>query len=99
MSEQFANRIDTINELMNLGFQPSKGDENVFMLPDGNNYNVPGFEVEIYRCSGGWWCVDIDGGYRAPVVWNGPKAEHDNEKASDRFINFIRDDLMMGRDV
>ena len=42
-----------------------------------------------YECNNGYYCVDVDGGWRAPVVWNGPKAKWDKEDTSEEFVAYL----------
>jgi len=79
--EQWASRQRTIETLLSLGFTQltdEKGNPNSFFDSPKNDWAGPVVQVSIYQCRNNYWCVDADGGWRAPVVWDGPKVESDH---------------------
>lgn len=91
--EANASREDTLRALTGLGFilLPSEaGDRHVFLdSPKRDGYDMPVVQISIYQCSVGHWCVDMEGGYRAPCVWNGPRAQWDNSDTASEFVEFL----------
>ena len=88
--ESYATKEATEAFLERLGFKPLE------IAADGVFYDSPGedvfgavVQVYIYQCNNGYYCVDVDGGYRAPVVWDGPKAEWDKKNASEEFLAYL----------
>ena len=60
---------DTSDYLIELGFIPNHG--MVFLSPGEDE--IGDFEVVIYKCAAGHYCVRVDGGYSAPCVWDGER--------------------------
>ena len=53
--------------------------------------------VKLYQCAYNYWCVDIDGGWKAPIVWSGPTADWDTETQEDKdkeLLRWFRDEKM-----
>jgi len=62
-----ATLADTTAYLLSLGFVPVT--DHTFMSPGSDETGR--FEITAYKCSLGYYCVRIDGGYSAPIVWDG----------------------------
>jgi hypothetical protein len=60
---------DTVAYILALGFVPVT--ESCFASPGEDA--VGGFDVGVYLCGAGYYCVTVDGGYGAPIVWNGER--------------------------
>lgn len=87
--EQYATKEATIALLQQLGFTRVAEGELFFDSPKINGWGLPVIQLFAYQSSNGYWCVDVGSGYRAPVIWNGPKAEWDKTNMSDTFIAWL----------
>ena len=84
--EQHATKEDTIAFLLSLGF--TKVTEDFYDSP-GTDEHGSVVQVFIYLCSNGYYCVDADGGYLAPVVWSGPRSGWDTSGPGQDFVNYL----------
>ena len=84
--EGHATKEDTIAFLLSLGF--TKVTEEFYDSPGVDVYG-PIVQVYVYECSNGYYCVDADGGFKAPVVWSGPKADWDTSDPGQDFITHL----------
>ena len=94
--EAYATLKDTLAALQSIGF--SKIDEvngHVYMdSPKGTNM---GAVAQLHVCQlarSKYWVVDVTtaeivNGFVAPVVWEGPKAQWDNSKPLDEFVEWL----------
>lgn len=94
--ESYATREQTIAALQGLGFSllPGKLDDNTdhtFLDSPGllKAYDLPVVQVSIYQCSNGYWCVDVEGGFRAPCVWYGPRADWDKTDTLSTLVSHL----------
>lgn len=85
--ESYASEEKTVQCLLDLGFIHVR--DNLFDSPKNDKYDLPVVQVAIYRCSGNYFCVDVDGGFMAPIVWDGPKADWDNSNPTQEFEDFL----------
>lgn len=88
--ESYATKEATEAFLVSLGFKPLETATGVVFY-DSPGEDVFGtiVQVHVYQCNNGYYCVDVDGGWRAPVVWNGPKAEWDKKDTSEEFVAYL----------
>jgi hypothetical protein len=86
MLKEYATKEDTIAFLLSLGF--TKVTEDFYDSPGVDVYG-PIVQVYVYECSNGYYCVDADGGFKAPVVWSGPKADWDTSDPGQDFITHL----------
>ena len=84
--EEYATKEDTIAFLLSLGF--TKVTENFYDSPGVDEHGSI-VQVYIYVCDNGYCCVDVDGGYKAPVVWSGPKADWGTSAPGEDFVNYL----------
>lgn len=105
--EAYASFTDTVNALKSLrnedklrvhsdGVDEEYGDF-VLLFKLGDKWNVT--EGRVYQCGLGYYCVSVDETiWRAPVVWNGPRADWDdstNESLLREFVTFVLEVLEM----
>lgn len=105
--EAYASFTDTVNALKSLrrednlrvhsdGIDEEYGDF-VLHFKRGDRWDVT--EGQVYQCGLGYYCVSIDETiWRAPVVWNGPRAAWDdstNESLLREFVVFVLEVLEM----
>lgn len=86
--ELYATKEATIAFLEQLGFTRVVEDELFFDSPK-SDFGGAIIQLFVYQCANGYWCVDADNGYMAPVVWNGPKADWDKSSLSDEFVAWL----------
>ena len=84
--KEYATKEDTIAFLLSLGFTEVTED---FYDSPGVDEHGSIVQVHIYLCTNGYYCVDVDGGYKAPVVWSGPKADWDTSDPGQDFVNYL----------
>jgi hypothetical protein len=84
--EQYATKKGTIAFLLSLGFTEVC---DTFYDSPGCDAHGSIVQVHIYLCTNGYYCVDVDGGYKAPVVWSGPKADWDTSDPGQDFVNYL----------
>ena len=84
--ESYATKEDTIAFLLSLGF--IKVCDTFYDSP-GVDVFGPIVQVHVYVCGNGYCCVDVDGGFKAPVVWSGPKADWDDSDPGQDFITHL----------
>ena len=84
--EGHATKEDTIAFLLSLGF--TKVTEDFYDSPGVDEHGSI-VQVYVYECSNGYYCVDADGGFKAPVVWSGPKAVWDTSDPGQDFITHL----------
>lgn len=82
----YATKEGTIAFLLSLGF--TKVTEDFYDSPGVDEHGSI-VQVYIYPCSNGYYCVDADGGFLAPVVWSGPKADWDTSDPGQDFITHL----------
>ena len=91
--EHYASKEDTLKALSKLGFTESSGAFAIFnssKRKECNGVHSPVARLRMYQCASGYWCVEhVPGGWQAPVVWNGPKAEWDQVDPADEFANYL----------
>lgn len=92
--ESYATREQTIAALQGLGFSllPGEaGDHHIFLdSPKLDEYELPVVQVSVYQCQNGYWCVDVDGGgFKAPCVWHGPRAEFDKTDYLSVLVSYL----------
>lgn len=89
--ESYATLAATAAALESLGF--IRFDDVFFDAPKETETGSPVVQCIAYRCSNGYWCVDVGGhitdGFSAPVVWNGPKADWDHANELDEFVAWL----------
>lgn len=103
----YASFADTVNALNSLrhednlrvhsdGIDEEHGDF-VLHFKRGDKWDV--IDGQVYQCGLGYYCVSIDETiWRAPVVWNGPRAVWDdstNESLLREFAAFVLEVLKM----
>ncbi len=86
--ESYASLQDTISVLEQLGFQLVEEGSFFFDSP-GTDWAGSVVQAYVYECRNGYWCVDLDGNWLAPVVWNGPKADWDKSDTTKDFVLFL----------
>lgn len=93
MSEAYATREATVQTLLGLGFQPVPEENGAyarfFDSPKRDGFNMPVIQAHPYQCNNGYWCVSLEGGFKAPCVWNGPRAEWDKSDTTAEFVTFL----------
>ena len=89
--ESYAPKEATEAFLVSLGFTRYEDTVTNLVYFDSPGEDVFGavVQVYIYQCNNGYYCVDVDGGYREPAVWNGPKAEWDEEDPGEKFETYL----------
>ena len=85
--EGYATKEDTIKFLKELGF--IEIDSSTYNSPNSDSYGMHVAQVYIYKCVNGYYCVDVEGGYKAPVVWSGPRADWDTSDPGQDFVNYL----------
>ena len=84
--EQYATKEDTVAFLLSLGF--TEVDDAFYDSPGRDIYGSI-VQVHVYLCGNGYYCVSADGGFSAPVVWNGPRADWDTSDPGQDFVNYL----------
>jgi hypothetical protein len=91
--EHYASKEKTLAALKALGFialPEEPEDHRVFLdSPKQDAYHLPVVQVSIYQCRNGYWCVDADGGFKAPCIWDGPKADWDKSDTLSDFVAWL----------
>lgn len=88
--KSYATKEATESFLESLGFKSLETATGVvFYDSPGEDVFGPIVQAHIYECNNGYYCVAVDGGYRAPVVWNGPKAEWDEKDPGEEFVTYL----------
>ena len=88
--EHFASYQDSRTVLEELGFIPlSESSEETIFDSRGTDQFGSVVQVYLYQCHNSYWCLDIDGGYLAPIVWNGPRAEYDKSDTKADLIKWL----------
>jgi hypothetical protein len=87
--EKYASLEDSTAFLLELGFIPVEGVENTFDSPGEDQYGLPVVQPYLYPSCAGYWCVDLDTGFRAPCIWNGPKADWDTTETKEEFVKWL----------
>lgn len=87
--EQYATKEATVAALESLGFVRVVPKELFFDSPKNDAYGMPVVQAYVYQCRNRYWCVALDGDYdyKAPIVWDGPRAEWDK---SDTTVDFVK---------
>lgn len=86
--ESYASLQDTVAALQQLGFQRVEEDSLFFDSPK-SDWAGSIVQAHVYQCRNDYWCVDLDGGYCAPIVWNGPRADWDTTNTTEEFVAFL----------
>lgn len=94
MSKDYATYEATVAALVGLGFKGIAETDNTPVRFFDSPKNMPGFnfpviQAYIYQCNSGYWCVELEGGFRAPCVWNGPKADWDTTDTTAKFTAWL----------
>lgn len=92
--EHYASKEDTIKTLEGLGFiqLPKKEEDSIIFFDSPKNikdFDMPVIQANIYQCRNGYWCVGLEGGFKAPCIWNGPKADWDKSDTLTDFIEWL----------
>ena len=89
--ERYASFEATAAALVSLGFIqfPDEADRQWFDSPKETETGSPVAQAYVYQCSKGYYCVDVDDGYCAPIVWNGPRADWDKTNVLDEFVAWL----------
>lgn len=89
--ESYATREATEAFLESLGFKRFESTSSGVVYYDSPGEDEFGTVVQLhlYECRNGYYCVDVDGGWRAPVIWNGPKADWDKKDTSEEFVAYL----------
>ena len=91
--ERYASKEASIAALNSLGFvqivEEEYGEHIFFDSPKENYWRMPVVQISIYKSNAGYWCVDVEGGYRAPCVWKGSRAEWDKTHTLVEFTKFL----------
>ena len=89
--EQYATKEATVAALESLGFVRVAPKKSFFDSPKSDAYGMPVVQAYVYRCRNGYWCValDGDGGYEAPIAWNGPRADWDKSDTTADFVKLL----------
>ena len=85
--KEYASFEATHAKLLELGFLPTDGE--TYDSPNNDKYGIPVVQVYIYQCNYGYYCVDVYGDYRAPIIWDGPKAIWDRVDSTKEFIEWL----------
>lgn len=85
MSLSYATKAATIACLLSLGFIAHEDNDCYYDSPADDEFSGPVVQAYIYLSQAGYWCVDLDGGYRSPCIWNGPVASWDTSDTSVEF--------------
>lgn len=88
LEESNAPLDSAIKALESLGFTPLSALDSVMTAESdcafmSKTYKDGSIDVRLYKCRSGYYCADIEGGYRAPVVWLGKRAAWDNSTVQD----------------
>ena len=86
--ENYASREATVEFLESIGFTAVEPNGDFFDSPGKDTFG-PVVQLYIYPCANRYWCVEADGGYKAPVVWNGPRADWDDSDQGKDFVEFL----------
>jgi len=68
----------TVAKLIELGFVKCEGTKVPMYQFERSEYVA--VDVHLYKCMNGYWCVDLNGGWKAPIVWNGVSGPCDHGK-------------------
>lgn len=86
---EYATKEATISVLTGLGFKIVSNKPDHFIPPKSGEGRHGTAMVHIYKCRNDYYCVDVQGGWQAPVVWNGPKADWDKTDTRQEFIDWL----------
>lgn len=88
---EYATKEATLAFLKNIGFEllGSDSEEPIFLDSPGKDIHGCIVQIHVYQCNNGYYCVDVDGGWRAPAIWNGPKADWDKKDTSEEFVAYL----------
>mgnify|MGYP007069471330 FL=1 len=82
--EHLATKESTTQFLQELGFV-QVGESDFYDSPKSDHFGSI-VQVYIYPSMNGYYCVDVDGGYKAPVVNIDPT---ENDLAKKQFVKFL----------
>ena len=85
----YATLETTTSALLDLGFKPYDAVGTFFVSPKNDSNRSSVVKLKVYMCKHGYYCVDAMGGWQAPIVWNGPKAEWDTTDTTAEFVNWL----------
>ena len=86
---EYATKEATIEALLSLGFTKLKHIDNSFVSSGKDSAGFTIAKAVVYLCRNDYYCVDVNGGWQAPIVWNGPKAEWDTTDTTAEFVNWL----------
>jgi len=87
---KYATREATVELVESLGFvKVAADDENYFDSSGVCNFELPIIQLRLYICLNGYWCVDANEGWMAPVVWNGPRTPSNSSNQKNDFITWL----------
>ena len=95
--EHYASKKDTVNALLKLGLVRSEINPKLIVTTKTKkdpetDIHSPLAVFRIYQSGYGYWCVEhVPGGWQAPVVWNGPKAEWDQINPTQEFTDYLNE--------
>lgn len=84
----YATKEDTVKTLTDLGFIRVSVGGDYFDAPKQRN-GFPIVQARVYQCRLGYHCVDLEGGFMAPCVWTGPKADWDTSDTTQEFVAWL----------
>ena len=88
--EAWASKQDTIEALTSIGFELyHERARNVFMDSPRKDEFGAIVQLRIYKCQNGYYCVDADDSWMAPVVWKGDRADYDKSNPLEEFVAFL----------
>ena len=87
--EAYATKDATVAALEQLGFTRVVPDELFFDSPKNDEFGMPVVQAFVYQCPNKYWCVDLEGAFRAPIVWSGPQASWDTTDTTQGFIDWL----------
>jgi len=89
MSLSYATKAATIACLLSLGFIAHEDDDCYYDSPADDEFGGPVVQAYIYLSQARYWCVDLDGGYRSPCVWNEPVTSWHTSATTVEFIAWL----------
>lgn len=88
-TQDYASRKGTLDVLQEFGFVRDTYVPDRFHSPKRIGVDSV-VSVRLYLSTAGWYCINVlPSGWGAPIVWNGPKAEHDTADQKEEFIKYL----------
>lgn len=93
--EQYASKEDTIKALLEIGLVQVESKPDYYLSPTSflnpaSQMYTPVVMCRVYQCHEKWYCVQVGlNGWRAPVIWNGPKADSDKTNPIEEFVSYL----------